>query len=66
MNKKLFVILIVLLGISDKIVAQAPPCPICPPDTPQMDLNGAPLYITLLAGLFLGFVFFAKKKVNKA
>ncbi len=65
MNKRLFVILIVFLGMTEKIMAQ-PPCPICPPDAPQMDLNGAPLYITLLAGLFLGFVFFAKKKVKKA
>lgn len=65
MNKKLFVVLSVFLGMTGKIMAQ-PPCPICPPDSPQMDLDGAPLYITLIAGLLLGFAFFAGKKLKKA
>lgn len=66
MNKKLFVVLSVFLGMTGKIMAQQPPCPICPPDSPQMDLDGAPLYITLIAGLLLGFAFFAGKKLKKA
>lgn len=61
MTKKLFVLLIVFLGMSDKVVAQNPPCPICPPETPQLNINGSFLYISLALAIIMGFALFRKK-----
>ncbi len=61
MAKRLFVLLIVFFGVVDKIVAQGPPCPICPPETPQLSIDGFPLYISVALGITMSFILFKNK-----
>lgn len=68
MTKRLFILLIVFLGAFDKVVAQGggPPCPICPPETPQLSIEGLPLYISFTLAIIMGIVFYRKRLLNNS